>query len=114
MTHPHLTIEQLRERNRILIEEERAASKGATSLWYLSYASEEKFLGGVIVRAFGFIHACQRARDLGISGNGQIRGVPVPSVEAPPAKYLDKLLTLAELEECWGKMHRLSDLEAGR
>jgi hypothetical protein len=106
-----LTIEQLRRRNAELIERERQESEGKTAFWYLSYA-DVKFNGGVIVRAFGFVHACQRARDLQINPGGEIRGFPCPPEHVPAAKYLDKLLSQAELEECWGTMSKLSDLEA--
>jgi hypothetical protein len=109
MTRPHLTIEELRQRNRDLIEEERKQTQGQTSYWYLSYAGKV-FHGGVIVRAFGFVHACQRARDLGANPGGEIKGFPIPSTKVPPAKYQDRLLSLAELEECWGKMSKLSKL----
>jgi hypothetical protein len=111
MNYPHLTIKQLRQRNRDLIEEERQQTKGATSFWYLSYANASGFLGGVIVRAFGFAHACQRARDLGINPGAEIRGFAIPTSKNPAAKYVDRLLTKAELEECWGKMVKLSELE---
>ena len=105
-----LTIEQLRERESILIAKERQRSKGRTSFWYLSYAGE-KFNGGCIVRAFGFIHACNRARALKINPGGQIVGHLVPADQVPPAQYLHKCLTKAELEQCFGKMSKLSELE---
>ena len=111
MTHPRPTIEELRKREAELIEEERKQTKGETSFWYLSYAGETKFNGGVIVRAYGFVHACHRARDLGINPGGEIRGFPVPSGHAPPAKYLDKCLSKVELEEFWGKMSTESEWE---
>lgn len=111
MTHPPLTIEELRKRNAELIEQERSEAGGATSFWYLSYAGEEGFHGVVIVRAFGFIHACQRARDLNINPGGQVMGVPVPPDKVPPAKYLDKCLSKAELDECFGDMATLGELE---
>jgi hypothetical protein len=107
-----LTIEELRKRNAELIAEERKAANGLTGFWYLSFASPTKFNGGVIVRAFGFVHACQRARDLQINPGGEVRGVPCPPQQVPPPKYLDRLLSRAELEECWGKMSKLSELEA--
>jgi hypothetical protein len=107
-----LTIDELRKRNRELIEQEREASKGKTEFWYLSYASETKFNGGVIVRAFGFVHACQRARDLQINPGGQIHGIPCPPDKVPAPKYLDKLLSRADLEECWGDMRTLAELQA--
>jgi hypothetical protein len=111
MSHPRPTIEQLRKREAELIEAEREESKGVTSFWYLSYAGETKFNGGVIVRAFGFVHACRRARDLEINPGGQIKGIVVPPGHVPPPKYLDRCLSLAELEECWGTMSKLSELE---
>ncbi len=104
-----MDFEELRRRETTLIREEREKAGGVTSFWYLSYASEEGFRGGVIVRAFGFIHACHRARDLQINPGGQIRGFPVPAPAVPPAKYLDKCLTKAELEECWGEMKPLEE-----
>jgi hypothetical protein len=111
MTTRHLTLAELQKRNRDLIAEERQQTKGATSFWYLSYASPTAFLGGVIVRAFGFVHACQRARDLNINPGGEIRGVPIPTSKNPAAEYIDKLLSKAELEKCWGEMVKLSKLE---
>jgi hypothetical protein len=110
MTTRHLTLAELQKRNRDLIEEERQQTKGATSFWYLSYAGPS-FLGGVIVRAFGFVHACQRARDLNINPGGEIRGFPIPTSKNPAAEYVDKLLSKAELEKCWGEMVKLSKLE---
>ena len=104
---PHMTIDELRQRNRDLIEEERQRTKGATSFWYLSYAETGKFKGGIIVRAFGFVHACQRTRDLNINPGGQVLGFPVPSTNIPQSKYLDRLLSEAELTECWGSMSKL-------
>ncbi len=100
----HLTIEELRQRNRDLIEEERKQTKGETSYWYLSYAGPSRFNGGVIVRAYGFVHACQRARDLDINPGGEVRGFPVPSTNVPPGICLDRLLSMSELELCFGEM----------
>lgn len=106
-----LTIEELRKRNTQLIAQEREAANGKTGFWYLSYAGPTKFNGGVIVRAFGFVHACQRARDLHINPGGEIHGIPCPPEQVPAPMYLDKLLSLTELEECWGKMNKLSELK---
>jgi hypothetical protein len=104
-----MNLKQLRKRNRELIEQERLESKGATSYWYLSYADKAVFLGGVIVRAFGFVHACQRARDLSINPGGQILGVPIPTPQNPAAKYVDKLLSRQQLTECWGDMMTMKE-----
>ena len=87
-----LTIEELRKRNAQLIAQEREAANGKTGFWYLSYADEASFNGGVVVRAYGLVHACQRARDLQINPGGQIHGVPCPPDKVPHPKYLDKLL----------------------
>jgi hypothetical protein len=105
-----LTLEELRKRNAELITQERKAANGKTGFWYLSYADEDQFRGGVIVRAFGFVHACQRARDLQINPGGQIQGVPCPPEQVPPPKYQDRLLSLAELKEFWN-MVKFSELE---
>lgn len=107
-----MTIEQLRKRNAELIAAERERAGDKTTFWYLSYSGESVFNGGVIVRAFGFVHACQRARDLRINPGGEIMGLPIPADRVPAGKYLDKLLTLADLLEIWPDMERLSNLEA--
>lgn len=107
-----LTLTELRKREAVLIAKEREAAGGKTQFWYLSYASDV-FLGGAIVRAFGFVHACRRARDLDISPGGQVTGLPCPPKQVPDPKYLDRLLSLDELGEFW-EMRKLSDLKAGR
>lgn len=78
--------------------------------WYLSYADEEKFRGGVIIAAHGFTGAAYMANILKFSPGGQVTGLPIPPEELPAQKYRNRLLTLAELNECWS-MERLSELE---
>jgi len=58
----------------IIAEEHRHAA-----CWhYLSFADETSFLGGVIVRSYGFLTAIQRATDLGINPGGEVMCTPIP------------------------------------
>jgi hypothetical protein len=58
----------------IIAEEHRHAAR-----WhYLSFADDTGFRGGVIVRAYGFLTAVQRATDLGINPGGEVMCTPIP------------------------------------
>lgn len=57
----------------IITEEHRHAAR-----WhYLSFADDSGFLGGVIVRSYGFLTAIQRATDLGINPGGEVMSTPI-------------------------------------
>lgn len=58
----------------IIAEEHRHAAR-----WhYLSFADDTGFLGGVIVRSYGFLTVIQRATDLGINPGGEVMSTPIP------------------------------------
>lgn len=70
-------------------------------LWWLSYADDNGFRGVVITRAYNFIGACLRAKQLGVSPGGQTQGFPLPpeaEAEIKPAD-LDRCLTEEEIKE---------------
>jgi hypothetical protein len=46
--------------------------------WWLSFATEEKFLGVVIIRGSGFVPAIRNAHILGINPGGEVRGLELP------------------------------------
>jgi hypothetical protein len=68
---------------------------------YLSFAQGKLFLGGVITKAKGFMHAIAKTKKLQINPGGEVAGLPIPEDEVPDAKYLDRLLTKEELNEFW-------------
>jgi hypothetical protein len=86
--------ERLRE---LLLEE----AKSPFAWWYLSYADEHRFRGGVIIEARGFASASVMSAQLGYSPGGQVTGLKIPRDELPPEQYRSRLLTLDELSEFW-------------
>jgi hypothetical protein len=82
---------------RALLEAEQTQPE---SWWYLSFATPDAFLGGVVVRARGFTSAITTTIELGINPGGEVRGYPGPVVgTAPPPPYPEnKLLSRAEME----------------
>lgn len=69
--------------------------------WYLSFASN-RFLGGFITRARGFIHARLALAIYGIKNpGGEVAGWPLPANLVPPAKFHNRLLTKEEVLEMW-------------
>ena len=81
-----------------LIADERQLSLG---WFYLSYASDHKFLGAAIVWAHGFLTAVQSASKLGIDPGGEVMCCPVPRqhLRRIPANLRDRLLSEAEVRK---------------
>lgn len=66
-------------------------------IYYLSFADEERFLGGVFTEAYGIVTAIENTHELGINPGGEVMCIgPGP---APRPEYLNRLLTKGELEE---------------
>ena len=84
---------------------------GPLGWWYLSYADETHFCGGVIVEARGFVGATLAVRLKKISPGGQVCGLPIQPENLPAKKYRNRLLTLEELKEFWPDMEELGLLE---
>ena len=85
-----------------LVSKELSDSHGIMSWWYLSYADDDGFRGGLYIRAYGPVSAATRAKIEGMSPGGQVRIVgPLPEDDPerplPPQGYRERLLTLAEL-----------------
>lgn len=57
-----------------ITEEHRHAARW----YYLSFADDGGFLGGVIVGSCGFLTAIQRATELGINPGGEVMCTPIP------------------------------------
>jgi hypothetical protein len=81
----------------IIAEEHRRAAR-----WhYLSFADDTGFLGGVIVRSYGFLTAIQRATDLGINPGGEVMSTPIPRKDLwrVPADLRNRLLSEDEVQD---------------
>lgn len=70
----------------------------ANDWWYLSFASETGFLGGLYLEAQGPMGAIQRAHEIGQNPGGEVRVLgPMPGLELCPKQYLGRLLTEEEI-----------------
>lgn len=66
--------------------------------WYLSFASDAGFIGGMVVRANGVITARLRVAELGLNPGGEMLAMPVvDGVPLPDAHFHNRLLTKAEV-----------------
>jgi hypothetical protein len=83
-------------------------------LWYLSYATEEKFLGGVFILAFGPLSAAMRSQAQGLNPGGEVMMIEVPKIKEPEYKYWNRLLTKAEIQRANpdDKWETIAELEA--
>lgn len=93
-----MNAEFIKKRKEMLLAQEHNNPIGQ---WWSSFCDPKKpagkqFLGVVIVESPGFIHAHQKASELGINPGGEIYSL---QVEGIPAQYLDKLLTWDCLEK---------------
>lgn len=75
--------------------------KNPLSWWYLSYAGETEFLGGLIIQAHGPTEATYLSRHRGISPGGEVLILQVPDDQLPPDEYRNRLLTRQELNTFW-------------
>jgi hypothetical protein len=81
----------------IIAEEHRHAAR-----WhYLSFADDTGFLGGVIVRSYGFLTAIQRATELGINPGGEVMSTPIPRKDLwrVPGDLRNRLLSEDEVQD---------------
>lgn len=73
--------------------------KNPLGCWYLSYADEEGFRGGVYIQAHGFAEAAYLSKRRGHSPGGQVMGGQVPADAIPDKRFWNRLLTKAEVQE---------------
>lgn len=89
-------------------------AKNAEGLWWLSFVNPElpegqRFLGVSIVRARGVLDAATKAHRQRINPGGEVASFELTG-EPPlfiPEKYIGRLLTRAEAEECQAEVTRL-------
>ncbi len=70
-------------------------------LWWLSFVNpsgpvKDRFLGVIVTKAKGAMHAQQHTWALGINPGGEIMAVKVDGI---PEEYQDRLLSRTEIEE---------------
>ncbi len=78
----------------------QATTKPLPGIWYLSFANETTFLGGMFLYATSTIDAVQRAHDMGMNPGGEVLACPPnESTAETPDRFMDRLMSKAELEE---------------
>jgi hypothetical protein len=81
------------------------------SWYYLSFADDEKFRGGVIIEGFSDLDAVSRSHMCGLNPGGEVMMIPVPNVYIPPEKFRNRLLSKDDVFEMWPDAARLGDIE---
>lgn len=71
------------------------------TLWWLSFASDDGFLGACIVPGSDVATAAMAAHALGINPGGEVLGIPTPPdcIDRLPKAFLGRLLSLEECRE---------------
>lgn len=77
--------------------------------FYLSFANDDSFLGGVIVQADEMMLAHTQVGLLGINPGGSVIGHPIPKDHHVPEHLRNRLLTKAEVLEVFPDARRLGD-----
>jgi threonine dehydrogenase-like Zn-dependent dehydrogenase len=86
------------ERAMRMVEEE--VFKNPRGLWYLSYADDDGFRGGLYLEAHGPASAALRANMEKLSPGGEVMVIgPVPADKIPPQNFWNRLLTREELQQ---------------
>lgn len=79
-------------------------------LFYISYAGR-KFIGAVILRAYGPTTAFIKTKRLGITPHGQSLTIPIPDDCSIEERFLDRLLTKEEVIEALGPVKTPSEFQ---
>lgn len=71
---------------------------------YCSFADEEEFKGGIIVKAHGVIDASLMTHRLGINPGGQMAVRDIPDESVPDKKWQNRLLSKKEVDEAFSSV----------
>lgn len=63
--------------------------------WYLSFATDEDFLGACVIEARSFMHAVLESHRLKINPGGEVKGVAIPELGPLP---INALLSKADID----------------
>lgn len=80
------------------------SSKSEKRYWWLSFASEEKFLGVAIVEGSDIVEAARNAHERNINPGGQVAGFEL-LVPAEQEEWTNRLLTKEEAMGLQDKFH---------
>lgn len=99
--HPNMTEREFRNRTDEILTREMDA--GEFAWYYLSFADEEQFLGGLYIQAFGVLSATTTAAVTGMNPGGEVAAWgPIPDwqmdLHVPEEKRM-RLLTKDEINE---------------
>jgi hypothetical protein len=83
-----------------------------TKWWYISFADDDGFLGGVVIKGKGFTSAIMASHRLGINPGGEAMGIEIPPDHEPPESAVGRLLSRAEVESFFGPGTTLGEYEA--
>jgi hypothetical protein len=99
--HPTLSEREFKNRTNELLTEEM--DEGRFEWWYLSFATDEGFLGGVYIQAFGSMSAVTTATVLGFNPGGEVAcwgPIPVEQMDLHvPVEKRTRLLSKEEINE---------------
>lgn len=84
--------------------------------WWLSFADDTGFRGGVMTRARGVVSAIQKTHRLGINPGGEVASTQLPDEaiqDAPfnPADFADQLLSKTDIDEKLGGARKMPNGE---
>lgn len=79
--------------------------------FYLSFATDEGFRGGCVVRGDDVAEATKEAWRQGCNPGGEVLGAQVPDDLMPRESYCNRLLTKVEIDECWDDCVRIGDVK---
>lgn len=96
-----LTKEQFDARVEELLREE---STKEPQWWWLSFADNRGWLGGICVFASGITSAVLRTHQLGINPGGECRATPLPPGTVPSEDWQERLLSRADLDADGGSI----------
>jgi hypothetical protein len=94
-------MEDAERRERLVARLEEERDVGGPGYWYLGFADPDRpegqrFVGGCVVKAVGFVHALMESHVHGCNPGGSAQGYNIPPF---PDSVLNPLLTRAELSE---------------
>lgn len=100
-SHPTMNEQEFRNRTDELLTEEMDA--GLFAWWYLSFADEDRFLGGAYIQAFGTMSAVTTATVLGLNPGGEVAAWgPIPDEQMNLHVPVENRMRLLSKEEING------------
>ena len=82
------------------------------TLWYISFATDDEFLGSAIVLGTDLESAAAAAHEQGCNPGGQALGAPLPPEESVkvPSGSIGRLLTKEDVDAIWSDCATLGEI----